>query len=684
MPRAITDGSMLLNLSQANFRNDDEAGRLASLRAYQLGPDDPDNGLYSDLVGLARALGGTETAFISIVEEQRQWFKAALGLGLAETPRSIAFCDHAIRSNEVMVVLDARADPRFADNPLVTGPPHIRFYAGAPIINGEGYALGTICLSDSRPREGFEGAEQLAALARQVAALLELRRQLIHQQLAADLAADQRDRLWDSSLDMMLITTAEGMLVAGNPAWEKAFGPVPADGKGHIRDYFAQADEADVVQLASGQTDVQLEREMRGRDGQPIYASWSLAREGELIFGIARDITRTRAAEAQLAQVQRMESIGQLTGGIAHDFNNLLTIISGNLDIAQKRIASGQVERAEMAIANARDGASRAANLTQRLLAYARRQSLTPTLIKPAELIRDLEPLAAQALDERHELAVECPDSLWPITVDASQLENALLNLVVNARDAMEQPGTITIHASNALRSEDDMADGHDAAPGRYVRFCVHDTGSGIPPDIAAHIFEPFFTTKEIGKGTGLGLSQVQGFVAQSGGFVTLETAPGEGTTLSLWLPVTADAFDDLPGREGTGDGEPMCRTDCTILLAEDNAALRAHVSDVLQEAGFTVIEAEDGQAALELMRAAEDQARPDLLLSDITMPRMDGKALAAEVHHAWPEIPIVLMTGYAGGAINSCPHNLLITKPFAPDDLVALVRRTLAAAPQA
>jgi PAS domain S-box-containing protein len=676
------DGSMLLNLSQANFRNDDDAARLAALRAYQLTPDDPDNGLYADLVGLARSLGGTETAFISIVEQDRQWFKASQGLDVTETPRSIAFCDHAIRQSEVMVVLDARADPRFADNPLVTGHPHIRFYAGAPIINGDGFALGTICLSDSRPREAFEGTEQLAALARQVAALLELRKQLIHQQLAADLAADQRDRLWDSSLDMMLITTTDGLLVAGNPAWEKAFGPVPADGKGHIRDYFASPDEAEVVQLASGQTDVQLEREMRGRDGQQIYASWSLAREGELIFGIARDITRARAAEAQLAQVQRMESIGQLTGGIAHDFNNLLTIISGNLDIAQKRIATGQVDRAEAAIANARDGASRAANLTQRLLAYARRQSLTPTLIKPTELIRDLEPLAAQALDERHELAVDCPDSLWPITVDASQLENALLNLVVNARDAMDQPGTITIHAANALRNEEDMADGHDAPPGRYVRFCVNDTGSGIPADIAAHIFEPFFTTKEIGKGTGLGLSQVQGFVAQSGGFVTLKTAPGEGTTLSLWLPVTADAFDDLPGRDGTGDAEAMCRAGCTILLAEDNAALRAHVSDVLQEAGFRVVEAEDGQAALDMMRAAEE--RPDLLLSDITMPRLDGKALAAEVHQSWPEIPIVLMTGYAGGAIDSCPYNVLITKPFAPDDLVALVRRTLAAAPAA
>lgn len=668
---------MLLNPSHAGFRADDDAARLNALRAYQLSPDDGDNALYEDLVAIARSIGASEAAYISIVEEERQWFKASLGLDVTETPRSIAFCDHAIRQSDVMVVLDATEDPRFADNPLVSGPPHIRFYAGAPIINGDGFALGTICLSDSRPREGFDGAPLLAALARQVAALLELRKQLIHQQLAADLAADQRDRLWDSSLDMMLITTTEGALVAGNPAWEKAFGPVPPDGNGHIRDYFAHPDEAEVVQLASGQTDVQLEREMRGRDGQAIYASWSLAREGELIFGIARDITRARAAEAQLAQVQRMESIGQLTGGIAHDFNNLLTIITGNLDIAQKRIASGQVERAEAAIANARDGASRAANLTQRLLAYARRQSLTPTLIRPTELIRDLQPLAAQALDDRHELAVECPDSLWPITVDASQLENALLNLVVNARDAMEQPGTITIHGANALRTEEDMRDGHDAPPGRYVRFCVNDTGSGIPADIAAHIFEPFFTTKEIGKGTGLGLSQVQGFVAQSGGFVTLKTAPGEGTTLSLWLPVTADAFDDLPGEGSAGLAEPACRPDCTILLAEDNAALRAHVSDVLQEAGFNVVEAEDGQAALDRMRSAEK--RPDLLLSDITMPRLDGKALAAEVHRSWPEIPIVLMTGYAGGALESCPHNVLITKPFAPDDLVALVRRTIA-----
>lgn len=672
---------MLLNLGTTIFRGDDDAARVGALRAYQLGPDDSDNALYADLVAIAQTLAGCETAFISIVEEDQQWFKASRGLALAHSPRSIAFCDHAIRSPEVMVVLDAAADPRFADNPLVTGPPNIRFYAGAPIINGDGFALGTLCLSDSTPRERFDEAPLLASLARQVAALLELRKQLIHQQLAADLAADQRDRLWDSSLDMMLITTTDGALVAGNPAWEKAFGPVPTDSSAHISDYFVDHAAGQIIELSTGESEIQTEREMRGADGQTIYASWSLAREGDLIFGIARDITRTRAAEAQLAQVQRVESIGQLTGGIAHDFNNLLTIISGNLDIAQKRITAGQIDRAELAIANARDGASRAANLTQRLLAYARRQSLTPTRIKPADLIRDLEPLASQALDERHELKVECPESLWPITVDASQLENALLNLVVNARDAMESRGEITIHAVNAERTAQDAEDGHDAPPGRYVRFCVNDTGSGIAPEVVKHIFEPFFTTKDIGKGTGLGLSQVQGFVAQSGGFVTLDTAPGEGTTVILWLPVAEDTPADGAEGDVSGGAEPACREDCTILLAEDNAALRAHVCDVLQEAGFKVIEAEDGQAALD--RVAASGVRPDLLLSDITMPRMDGRALAVEVRKAWPELPIVLMTGYAGGTLTSdCPHNLLITKPFAPDDLVALIRKTLAAAP--
>ncbi|MDM7955811.1 ATP-binding protein [Blastomonas sp.] len=673
---------MLLNLSQTAFKGDDDTARLAALRAYQLGPEDGDNSLYSDLVAIAQKLGGCESAFISIVEEERQWFKAARGIALTQTPRTIAFCDHAIRSPDVMVVLDTLADPRFADNPLVTGPPHIRFYAGAPIINGDGYALGTLCLSDSAPRERFDDAPLLAALARQVAALLELRKQLIHQQIAADLAADQRDRLWDSSLDMMLITTLTGTLVAGNPAWEKAFGPVPLDGSGHVSDYFTQGAQVDLIAAASSTGDIQTEREMRGANGQTIYASWSLAREGDLIFGIARDITRARAAEAQLAQVQRVESIGQLTGGIAHDFNNLLTIISGNLDIAQKRIASGQIERAETAIANARDGANRAANLTQRLLAYARRQSLTPTRIKPADLIRDLVPLASQALDKRHELKVECPESLWPITVDASQLENALLNLVVNARDAMEAPGEITVHAANAERTPEDADDGHDAPPGRYVRFCVNDTGTGIAPDVVKHIFEPFFTTKDVGKGTGLGLSQVQGFVAQSGGFVTLDTAPGEGTTVILWLPVAEGADIDTDGRMAAIAGTAV-REDSTILLAEDNGALRAHVCDVLQDAGFTVIDAEDGQAALD--RVSAGGTRPDLVLSDITMPRMDGKTLAIEIRKLWPDMPIVLMTGYAGGALTSdCPHDLLITKPFAPDDLVALIRKTLAAVPVA
>ncbi|WP_373489405.1 ATP-binding protein [Blastomonas sp.] len=667
------------SLSDTIFRPEDDTARLAVLRTYRLSPGETDSGLYDDLVALAQAIAGTPSAFISIVEAERQWFKASLGLDIAETPRSIAFCDHAIRASDVMVVLDASTDPRFADNPLVTGPPHIRFYAGAPVINPEGYALGTLCVTDSAPRERFDHGPLLEALARQVAALLELRKQVIHQQLAADLAADQRDRLWDSSLDMMLITTTEGVLVAGNPAWETAFGIVPVDGSAHISQFFADPAATDFIPLHNGTKDVQVEREMRGRDGTLIYTSWNLAREDELIFGIARDITRARAAEAQLAQVQRLESIGQLTGGIAHDFNNLLTIISGNLDIAQKRILAGQTDRAETAIANARDGAQRAASLTQRLLAFARRQSLSPSRIQPADLVRDLTPLAQQALDERHTLTVDCPEVLWPVTVDVSQLENALLNLVVNARDAMDGPGEVQLFATNADHKAEDQHHNFDAPPGRYVRFCVSDTGSGIAPDVAQRIFEPFFTTKDIGKGTGLGLSQVQGFVAQSGGFVSLETALGKGTTVKLWLPADDDPDPETAAASAAAGQAKAIARGGTILVAEDNAALRRHVADVLHEAGFVVIEVEDGAAALTLLEQGESV--PALLLSDIIMPHMDGQQLAARSRALHPDLPIVLMTGYAGGSLSDdCPHNILIQKPFSPDELVAVVRKTLAA----
>ncbi|WP_164115648.1 response regulator [Sphingorhabdus sp. Alg239-R122] len=670
--------------TQQLFLGDDEAGRLAALRSYDI-LDSTTERLFDDLVATAQTIANVPIAYMALIDEERQWFKSAIGLSDTETPRNIAFCDHAIRQNEVMIVLDAHKDPRFTDNPLVTGPPHIRFYAGAPIISPEGYAVGTICMSDTKPRDDFKYSNALAALARQAAALLELRKNLAVKQIAAELAADQRDRLWDSSLDMMLIARSNGTIVAGNPAWEQAFGEIDPNSGKKVADYFHEDEDRGPATLENDETSVTLERIMRGSNGDALYLSWNLARQDDLIFGIARDITQDRETEAQLAHVQRMESIGQLTGGIAHDFNNLLTIILGNLDIARSRLRKEAYEKADLAIGNAREGAQRAATLTQRLLAFARRQSLTPAITSVNELIDGLIPLAKQVLDARHSFNIQCAARTWPINIDAAQLENAILNLIVNARDAFDQDSErdarITLKVGNYTVSETDSEQlGGHASNGDFVKICVSDTGSGIADDIAEKIFEPFFTTKETGRGTGLGLSQVQGFVLQSGGFVTLDTEIGKGTTISLWLPA-AEHQDDISASEPVSaahDEMPAKdMADKFVLLVEDNHDLRGHVAELLREEGMDVTEASEGEEAIAILRGMP--RKPGLVLSDIRMPRMDGQQLAAHVKSEFPDIPVVLMTGYAGGELSGDgPHADLLNKPFSPDELIGMMRRHL------
>ncbi len=666
--------------SERLFLGGDEEGRIAALRAYEI-LDSSTESLFDDLVATAQAIADVPMAFMSLVDEERQWFKSAIGLELKETARNIAFCDHAIRNDKVMVVLDAAIDPRFADNPLVTGPPHIRFYAGAPIISPQGYAVGTLCLSDTDPRESFEHAPALAALARQAAALLELRKTLAVKQIAAELAADQRDRLWDSSLDMMLITRKDGTIIAGNPAWENTFEPVPPDGKANVTDYFADEEDKKFRTLDPDERSVTVERVMRDPNDNAIYASWNLTEQDGLIFGIARDITQARETEAQLAHAQRMESIGQLTGGIAHDFNNLLTIILGNLDIAQSRLQRDMPDKAETAIANAREGAQRAASLTQRLLAFARRQSLTPAVVSVSKLIDGLTPLAQQILDARHSLDIRCPTRTWPIHIDASQLENAMLNLIVNARDAMDNHGSVTLEAGNySISDADAKTMSRHAHSGNFVKISVRDTGHGMSDALREKIFEPFFTTKEMGKGTGLGLSQVLGFVVQSGGFVTVDSEIAKGTTISLWLPATdldSEIPENITTRKLDRSASRQSLAGKFVLLVEDNHDLRAHVAELLREEGMDVTEAGDGDEALAILRGM--RSRPELVLTDIRMPRMDGQELAAIVTREFPDIPIVMMTGYAGGDIPAdSPHADFLNKPFSPDELTDMMRKHL------
>ena len=652
----------------------DEAGRLSALRGLDILDTGAEPG-FDDIVALARALAGTEVALVTLIDSGRQWFKAKIGTDFTETPRSIAFCDTAIRGDETMVVPDATRDPRFADNPLVTGPPYVRFYAGAPIRTAAGHALGTVCVLDPRPRDDFDQADALAALARQAMALIELRRIARIDAAAREAVTRDLERLWTLTHDLILIADVEGGVIAANPAWQAIFGTFTAPGTLAMLDFLIDpATSPDFAGIADGNA-IAVTREYRGHDGEPHTISWTLRREGGLIYGIGRDDTALLAAEHELVQAQKMESLGQLTGGIAHDFNNLLTIIVGNLDIATRRLGTGDIARVKRALSEAGEGASRATVLTQRLLAFARRQRLAPRTTAPAVLLADMHSLIERAASDGLTVDILIEEGVGSVDIDVNQLENAILNLAVNARDAMaglEQRGTLTISAGNVLLDPAE-ARRHSAVPGVYVRISVADTGTGMSAAVRARAFEPFFTTKGVGRGTGLGLSQVDGFVRQSGGFVTLDSAPGEGTIVHLWLPRSEHLPIDPPVAPVLPATHP--RGAC-VMVVEDNDALRELVVETLRDAGYRVIEAHDGRSALSLF--ARQSPPPDLVLSDVMMPVLDGFTLAAEVRVRSPGTRVLLMSGYAGAEATDEGEAVLLVKPFTPDALLTQVRAQL------
>jgi PAS domain S-box-containing protein len=392
-----------------------------------------------------------------------------------------------------------------------------------------------------------------------------------------------------------------------------------------------------------------------------------------------RDEIKARAAaEEQLRQAQKMEAVGQLTGGIAHDFNNLLTIVVGSLDLLRRRTPEGpEGERHRRLLDNALDGAGRAATLTARLLAFSRRQPLLPQPVDANRLVSGMVDLLHRTLGEAVRVETVLTGGVWQTHADPNQLENALLNLAVNARDAMApEGGVLTIETGNTVLGEADARQA-DVAPGDYVRLSISDTGAGMTPELAARVFEPFFTTKPPGQGTGLGLSQVHGFVKQSGGHVTIRTAVGTGTTVTIELPRFEGHVPDT-----TPDGEHSVPvgaqddafTNLTILVVEDEAGVRRYSAEALRELGHTVLEAADPATALRLLDAHPETA---LLFTDVVLPQMDGTQLAAEVRRRRPGLPVLFTSGYAGDhsaepslGTHLDVTDLLLTKPFTLEEL--------------
>jgi PAS domain S-box-containing protein len=395
----------------------------------------------------------------------------------------------------------------------------------------------------------------------------------------------------------------------------------------------------------------------------------------------ASDITARRNLEQQLRQSQKMEAVGHLTGGIAHDFNNLLTGISGSLELLEIRISQGRMGELQRYLQTAKGAARRAASLTHRLLAFSRRQTLDSQPTDVNRLLGELDELVRRTVGPRITLELVTAMGLWPVLIDQNQLENAVLNLCINARDAMPDGGRLTIETANRWLDER-TAKERDLAAGQYVSVCVSDTGVGMPPEVVSRAFDPFFTTKPLGQGTGLGLSMVYGFARQSGGQVRIYSELNKGTMVCLYLPrhfgehapdqASAEPVGVLPAEAGE-----------TVLVVDDEPSVRMLVTEVLEEMGITTVEAGDGQAGLQVL---ESGRRIDLLITDVGLPgEINGRQLADAGLNLRPGLRVLFITGYAENAVvgdGHLKHGMqILTKPFAMADLARRVRDIIAAA---
>ncbi len=597
---------------------------------------------------------------------------------------------------------DITRDPRYGRNAPHQGMPEghlsLRSYLAVPVISRSGEVIGglffghpDIAVFDARAERLAIAIAAQSAVAIDNARLFDAARRL-NETLEAQVAerTQERDSVWQVSRDMLGVADLHGVWQSVNPAWTRILGWEASDIVGRTADWLYHPDDAietnaAIGKLAAGEPTMSFENRFRTRDGSYRNLAWTAVPFQDRLFTVARDVTgereresRLAETEAQLRQAQKMETVGQLTGGIAHDFNNLLQIVTGNLETLQ-RMMPADAPRLRRAADNAMAGAQRAATLTQRLLAFSRRQPLAPRAVDINRLIDGMSELIHRTLGEPVVIEMSLASGLWQVEADANQLEGAILNLAINARDAMPEGGKLILSTYNRTVS---LGEKKDGAPGDYVILSIADNGTGMDEATLARVFEPFFTTKDVGKGTGLGLSMVYGFVRQSGGHVRLHSTPGEGTTVRIVLPRLHQEqalIEDVPIEPAAPAAEAQPGE--TILICEDDDAVRAHSVEMLRELGYEIREAADGAAALRLLERRGD--RIDLLFTDVVLPGgITGAMVAQQARALRPRLRILFTTGYARDAIvhhgRLDPGVALITKPFSRADLTARVRAML------
>jgi PAS domain S-box-containing protein len=542
-----------------------------------------------------------------------------------------------------------------------------------PVVASDGRVTGVVF-------GGYEVTEQRSATQALEALNADLERQVAER-------SQDRNALWTLSSDIMLRCNFDGVITATNPAWYDLLGWAEHELIGlNLFDLIHPEDIAHTIegaqQLADGIRHQRFDNRYRHRDGSYRWISWSTRPHDNLINAVGRDITRDKeqtveleAMQNALRQSQKMEAVGQLTGGLAHDFNNLLAGISGALQLMQIRLQQGRFNEFDRYIAVAQGASKRAAALTHRLLAFSRQQTLTPKPTNVNRLVAGMHELIQRTVGPATLIEVVGTADAWTALVDPSQLENALLNLCINARDAMPDGGRITIETANKWIDER-TALKQSMVQGQYVSLCVSDTGTGMTPEVIARAFDPFFTTKPTGQGTGLGLSMIYGFAQQSGGQVRIYSEVGQGTTVCIYLPRHyGDSIDDsAPVQIATVQRAEQL---ATVLIVDDEPTVRMLLIEILDDLGYAWIEAEDSATGLKILQS---DARIDLLISDVGLPGgMNGRQMADAGCIDRPGLPVLFITGYAENAVLNNgylePGMAVLTKPFSIEAIAERIR---------